>query len=252
MWITDQVDLPPELMAAQQRGDLVIFVGAGASIGAPSSLPSFAGLTERIAVDAGAAPPASPMPLDQFLGDLDGPIDVHHRVYDIVSTPASQPNTLHRALVRLPKLDADIRIVTTNYDLHLSTSSAELRDTPSEFDAPALPLGDDFSGIVYLHGSVRQHPRFLVVTDRDFGHAYLTEAWAARFLHAMFRRYVVLFVGYSHDDVVMTYLARALPFDALRFAMTPTSKAGRWRRIGITAIRTRSLRRADTASWSAR
>lgn len=46
----------------------------------------------------------------------------------------------------------------------------------------------------------------------------------------------MLFVGYSHDDVVMTYLARALPSDAVRFAMTPASDADRWRRIGITAI----------------
>lgn len=236
MWITDQVDLPPGLIAAQQQGCLVVFVGAGASLGAPSSLPSFAQLTKRIASEAGVEPPTGSVPLDQFLGDLDGPIDVHQRAYDIISNTASQPNALHRALVRLPKGNADAHMVTTNYDLHLSTSMTELGDMPSEFDGPALPLGNDFSGIVYLHGSVRQHPRFLVVTDRDFGHAYLTEAWAARFLHAMFRKYVVLFVGYSHDDVVMTYLARALPSDAVRFAMTPTSAAGRWRRIGITPI----------------
>lgn len=235
MWITDQVDLPPELIAAQQRGDLVVFVGAGASMDAPSSLPSFAGLTKRIATDAGVEPPSASVPLDEFLGDLDGPVDVHHRVHDIISNPASEPNDLHRALVRLPRDDSDVRIVTTNYDLHLSTSRAELAST-TEFDGPALPLGNDFTGIVYLHGSVRQHHRFLVVTDRDFGHAYLTEAWAARFLHAMFRRYLVLFVGYSHDDVVMTYLARALPSDAVRFAMTPATDSGRWRRIGITPI----------------
>lgn len=165
MWITDQVDLPPELIAAQQRGDLVVFVGAGASIDAPSSLPSFAGLTERIATDAGIDLPTDSVPLDQLLGDLDGPIDVHHRVHDIISNAASQPNGLHRALVRLPKGNADVRIVTTNYDLHLSRSIAEFGETPSEFDGPALPLGDDFSGIVYLHGSVRQQPRFLIVTD---------------------------------------------------------------------------------------
>lgn len=186
VWITDQVDLPTGLIAAQQRGDLVVFVGAGASIDAPSSLPSFAGLTERIAVGAGVEAPTGPVPLDQFLGDLDGSIDVHQRVHDIISNAASQPNALHRALVRLPKGNPDVRIVTTNYDLHLSESRAELGDTLTEFDGPALPLGNDFSGIVYLHGSVRQPPRFLVVTDRDFGHAYLTEAWAARFLHAMF------------------------------------------------------------------
>lgn len=236
MWITDKVDLPPELIAAQQSGDLVVFVGAGASMDPPSSLPSFAGLAERIAIDAGVDPPRPSVPLDQFLGDLDGPIDVHQRVHDIISDAASNPNDLHRALVRLPKETSDVRIVTTNYDLHLSTARVEFGDAPAEFDGPALPLGNDFAGIVYLHGSVRRDSRFLVVTDRDFGHAYLTEAWAARFLHAMFRRYVVLFVGYSHDDIVMTYLARALPSDAVRFAMTPDTDGDRWRRIGITPV----------------
>src|SRR5690554_7670999 len=41
----------------------------------------------------------------------------------------------------------------------------------------------------------------LVITDREFGRAYLTEGWARRFLVALFRKYVVLFVGYSHDDL---------------------------------------------------
>ena len=46
---------------------------------------------------------------------------------------------------------------------------------------------------------------------RDFGRAYLTEGWARRFLVDLFRSFPVLFVGYSHNDIVMTYLARALP-----------------------------------------
>lgn len=51
----------------------------------------------------------------------------------------------------------------------------------------------------------------MVLTDADFGRAYLTEGWARRFLVEVFRQYTVLFVGYSHSDVVMNYLARASP-----------------------------------------
>lgn len=181
MWITDQVELPPQLITAQQRGEVVLFVGAGASMANPSSLPSFGGLTDRIAGQAGLASPSDAQSLDQFLGDLAEQIGVHQRVHDIISNAQSSPNNLHRALVRLPKEAAQARIVTTNYDLHLSTAAAEFGEAPQQFDGPALPLGDDFGGIVYLHGSIRQHPRFLVVTDRDFGCAYLTDAWAARF-----------------------------------------------------------------------
>lgn len=47
MWFGD-VEMPRELVNAQEAGQLVIFVGAGASIGHPSDLPSFGRLTEII------------------------------------------------------------------------------------------------------------------------------------------------------------------------------------------------------------
>src|SRR6185437_4803398 len=45
-------------------------------------------------------------------------------------------------------------------------------------------------------------------------------AWATRFLNAMFARFCVLFVGYSHQDPVMRYLARAYGAATQRFVMT--------------------------------
>ena len=50
MWFGD-VEMPRELVNAQEAGQLVIFVGAGASIGHPSDLPSFGRLTEIISPD---------------------------------------------------------------------------------------------------------------------------------------------------------------------------------------------------------
>ena len=41
----------------------------------------------------------------------------------------------------------------------------------------------------------------MVLTDADFGRAYLTEGWARRFLVELFRSFTVLFVGYSHNDI---------------------------------------------------
>jgi len=101
--------------------------------------------------------------------------------------------------------------VTTNYDRHLATAAKEaLGAEPKVYTAPALPHGREFNGIVYLHGSVDQEPGELIVTDADFGRAYLTDAWAARFLQELFRHYTVFFIGYRHNDVVMNYLARGL------------------------------------------
>ena len=51
----------------------------------------------------------------------------------------------------------------------------------------------------------------MVITDEDFGRAYMTEGWAARFLVELFSNFTILFVGYSYDDTIMSYLTRALP-----------------------------------------
>jgi len=51
----------------------------------------------------------------------------------------------------------------------------------------------------------------LVLTDSDFGRAYLTEGWTRRFLQQLFSKYTILFIEYGHNDIVIEYLARGLP-----------------------------------------
>ena len=65
-------------------------------------------------------------------------------------------------------------------------------------------------------------PRSLVLTDADFGRAYLRDGWARGFLVDLFLHFTVLFVGYRHEDPILKYLARALPAETTkpRFTMT--------------------------------
>ena len=149
---------------------------------------------------------------------------------------SSRPNRLHEAIIDLANAGPPVRIVTTNYDLQLSSVLTARGIQVEESMGPALPMGDDFSGLVYLHGSLRQEHRLLVVTDADFGRAYLTDAWAARFLERMFATYTVLFIGYSHNDIVMSYLARALPADSARFVLTSEPGAPHWRRLRVQPV----------------
>jgi hypothetical protein len=234
-----EVDYPAVLIDAHRAGQLVIFVGAGASRDAPSSLPDFSALTADIAAEAQVQATESDLARpDVFLGRVaDRNVDVHRRVATHIGVSTSQPNRLHKALADLAVASPQVRIVTTNYDLHLSTTLRGEGIQVEEYVGPALPMGDDFTGIVYLHGSLRTEPQRLVVTDVDFGRAYLRDAWAARFLERMFATYTVLFVGYSHDDVVMRYLARALGSDApFRYALTSTPDAPDWRALGIQPV----------------
>lgn len=237
MWFRE-VDFPETLIEAHRTGSLVIFIGAGASRDAPSSLPDFRGLTAGIAADAQERPSDRDLEQpDMFLGELaDRQVGVHRMVAARLGGPSSAPNRLHAAIVDLAAAGPPLRIVTTNYDLHLSRVLEDRGIEAPEFTGPALPVGDDFEGLVYLHGNLRQDPRHLVVTDRDFGRAYLRDAWAARFLERMFAAYLVLFIGYSHGDVVMRYLARGLRGGDGRYVLTPKPEAADWRRLDLHPI----------------
>jgi hypothetical protein len=234
----NEIELPDEIPLARDEGNLVIFAGAGVSCGSPSSLPLFEGLVEKIAVNS-AATRGENETLDGFLGRLGrGGTKVHHLAASILLNPESHPNVLHGLLLRLFGKPESIKLVTTNFDRHFTTEGkTRWSDSVREYYAPALPRGDCFHGIVYLHGAAFIDPEECVLTDEDFGRAYLTEAWATRFLKDMFGRYTVLFIGYSHNDLVMTYLARGLPPSTRRFALHDSADNTRWAHLGITQVR---------------
>lgn len=223
------------VLDALRDDKLVVFAGAGVSMGPPSNLASFWQLASDIARSTGLAPAE---PLDRFLGQLQHRgVAVHERAVQLLSPENSAPNSMHIDLLRLFRTVGCVRLVTTNFDLHFETAAESLYGTaPKIYRAPALPLGYDFTGIVHLHGAL-PCAQELVLTDRDFGRAYLTEGWARRFLVDVFRQYTVLFVGYSHNDVVMNYLARALPADGVAGRFALTDEEGNWDLLGIKPIR---------------
>lgn len=227
--------LDDSIVDALRDDRLIVFAGAGVSMGPPSNLAGFSKLACDIAQGTGIAPSGPP---DRFLGQLHHrKVAVHERAAQLLSPSASAPNALHHDLLRLYQTADRIRLVTTNFDLHFETAANALFGAvPDVYRAPALPLGHDFSGIVHVHGALPR-ARDLVLTDADFGRAYLTEGWARRFLVDVFRSYTVLFVGYSHNDVVMNYLTRALPVDSVAGRFALTDEEGSWELLGIKPIR---------------
>lgn len=237
--ILSGVNFPSKLVEAAEQGKLVIFAGAGVSMGEPSNLPSFWKLAEDIACGFGREPKN---PLDQFLGNLSPDESViQNATVNSLQSIDSQPKELHSHLLNMFASSEFVRVVTTNFDPLFTEASNEIwSNTPEIYTAPALPLGYDFEGIVHIHGA-NTHPRSIVITDRGFGQAYLTDGWASRFLMQMFETYTVLFVGYSHDDMVMSYLARALPDKAKgkRFALVGSktiNQESKWQSLGIEPV----------------
>ena len=249
----DGVDFPEPLLNALRDGHLVVFAGAGVSMGPSAGLPSFSQLAEQVAEGTGQSIDNAETE-DRFLGRLKGHgTNVHQRSAQILQRNNLEPNALHLNLLRLFNKQKDMRIVTTNFDnLFEQAALSHLNSQPKVFQAPALPLGNRFQGIVHLHGSVNE-PKDMVLTHQDFGRAYLTEAdgWARRFLVDLFVRYTVLFVGYSHSDMIMTYLTPSLPLDGgqKRFALSggQSNDLDHWRRMSIEPV---TFHQADANDFS--
>ena len=128
------VEIPDALVDAHRDGKLVLFVGAGVSVAAPSNLPTFRGLVDRIAAESGRRCPDGGSSPDQVLDRLkDDGVDVHLRVREIIGCGDSKPNPLHEAIIDLattsgkPGLSPPTMIATFLCVLKMSRSKSSRR-----------------------------------------------------------------------------------------------------------------------------
>lgn len=241
-------EISREILNAIDKDRLVIFVGAGASCGSPTNLPTFEQLVFEVCENAKQigfftaegkrAPGYENESIDSILGRIQDAMgesgNTLHDEINRVLIRSTEINDTHRAIINLASTCQTFRIVTTNQDTLLEHVSLWPDRTPVVFSAPALPLGDDFEGIVNLHGSIREVKK-MIFSDRDFGEAYLTKQYCSRFLTELFSEHTVLFVGYSHDDPLMKYHARGLG-SCRRFVITDKPEKASWSILEIEPI----------------
>lgn len=225
-------DIPDALLQAHEEGRVVFFCGAGISY--PAGLPSFEGLVEKIYEISGTDVTEIEREVrdrKQFDATLDllerrlpGQRLAVRRALAQALTPKLRrkgATETHAALLRLGRdRKGVLRLVTTNFDRVFHVAAKRTHQTFEAYAAPMLPIPKNsrWNGLVFLHGLLAQKPddtalNRLVVTSGDFGLAYLTERWAARFASELFRGYVVCFVGYSINDPVLRYMMDALAAD---------------------------------------
>ncbi|QID18839.1 hypothetical protein G3580_15145 [Nitrogeniibacter mangrovi] len=243
-FVTDGPDIPDELLQAHEEGRVVFFCGAGISY--PAGLPGFKGLVEQIYQLNGTT--LSVIEREAFdRGQFDATLDLMERRLP------GQRLALRRALAQVlkPKLrrkgatdtqaallrlarsrEGALRLVTTNFDRIFQVAAKRTDQAFQAYPAPMLPIPKNsrWDGLVYLHGLLPEKTddtalNRLVVTSGDFGLAYLTERWAARFVSELFRNYVVCFVGYSINDPVLRYMMDALAADRMLGEITPQAWA---------------------------
>ena len=223
--------IPVHLFNELDSGKVVFFAGAGISEGPGSELPGFAALVRRVYSDNHLTPDA----IERAALDLDGLDDsrrkpnfdkalgllerddrlgasaLRNTVVKLLSRPATGPLRVHQALIALSRSDQGVRLITTNFDNRFIQAGVNERLVDA---APKLPIPrpHNWFSLVHLHGRIVEDDDCsdLVLTAADFGRAYLTEGWAARFVTELFREFTVVFIGYSVGDPVMGYMVDAL------------------------------------------
>ncbi len=232
-FIKNGPDIPERLLQTHEDGRVVFFCGSGISY--PARLPDFRGLVSKLYDAVGATPTAvqktaiKAAQYDTAIGLLEGKNgivggreSVRKALATILTPDLSAPKAIatHEALLKLARLrDGRLRLITTNFDRLFEEVIDRQTLSLERFEAPLLPVPKNkWDGLVYLHGLLSSSPTTsqldrLVVSSGDFGLAYLTERWAARFVSELFRNYTVCFVGYSINDPVLRYMMDALAAD---------------------------------------
>ena len=145
-------------------------------------------------------------------------------------------NALHSALATLGRRFEQPFIATTNFDLLLE--KAYRRRTVSfpvhvlgSIPRPSRKAG--FVGVFHIHGALPERLRQsteLVLTDQDFGDAYLRRRIVTDFIYDAARIFHIVLVGYSVGDAPMRYLLNAIAGDEShypdikgRYSFVPTN-----------------------------
>ena len=236
-FIKDGPVIPNELLSARDAGQVLFFCGAGVSRAA-AGLPDFIDLAYQVLTLLGSSmeSPArklvmeaiaarhkgevsSSAGMDRVFGFLEREFeadDVRRAVASVLKPPEDHTLIFHRALLDLSTVrSGDVRIVTTNFDRLFEdacTTDVPSHSPPSLPD-PGRPLS--FRGIMHLHGRVddhykgAEHDEFILSTA-EFGHSYLADGWATRFIQSLARRFRIVFVGYAADDPPVQYLLEAI------------------------------------------
>jgi hypothetical protein len=243
-FIASGPDIPERLLWAHEEGRVVFFCGAGISY--PAGLPDFKGLVDQLYAKLGTQ--QDPIEEQAFLkSQYDATLDLLERRYPgqrlAVRTALAEvlkpkwrkkgATTTHEALLQLATdRQGKVRLVTTNFDRIFQCLMTKRKPAIPGYAAPLLPIPKPtrWHGVVHLHGLLPDLPdeislNRLVLTSGDFGLAYLTERWAARFVSELFRYYTVCFVGYSLNDPVLRYMMDALAVDEMLGETRPKAYA---------------------------
>lgn len=211
--------IPPEIVQAGLKGDLIIFVGAGTSMLLDPPLPSWAGMAEKqlqflrdkgVLNDADidalkeSCDPKKQLSIAKLYADQQGISGEYISEQARIFEASSKPGDIYDHLNSI-----GCTFVTTNYDLLLNPQKPLPKSGPSSstpVDAPRFDIKRDFSvnhldsngNVVHIHGSMK-NANEMVVTTKDYLATY-QDPNVRTFLNHLFHKKTVFFIGYGLEE----------------------------------------------------
>ena len=216
-------DPPDEIIQAGLNGELILFIGSGASM--LLGLPSWDELANKALDDLGKMECLNYSAIDQ-LKKLSDPkkklsiayliadesnVKLDFREYLIVKKEGDNIYNIYKAIN-----DIGCPCVTTNYDELLAPCFIETKDGPTtaapivritERDKLFAKLLNEPGTVVHLHGAISK-PETMILTTKQYLEHYDYEN-VQEFLSELFRKKTVLFLGYGLEEAeILEYILR--------------------------------------------
>lgn len=233
----DTYALEPTLIEAAKHGELIVFVGAGASMLCGS--PDWRGFANKVVDTLEGHGVLRFLEAEQLrgLGDARRTLSVAMELAKKKEIAINYDEILHPSVphpegLELYKLLAKLRpvFVTTNYDKWLDEIHVDelpmAGSSAKEFEFAKLPGArksyfdkEQFSSalllereaVIHLHGSYMQ-PDSMVVSLKDYILHY-SHSGVRELIQEMFRKYTVLFVGYGLAELeILENIVRYNPY----------------------------------------
>jgi hypothetical protein len=209
------IGIPRELVEQFARGNGVIFVGAGLSIGA--GLPGWGALVRPLAERIGYRG-SDCLKAAQYYENRNGRHALISYLRDHLDTMGIEPTRNHDLLTGLP-----VNIVfTTNFDDLLERAYRKAgRPINLVVGATELPFWDESRvNLVKLHGTF-DRPDSFIITEQDYSTIYRSNALIVQQLNALLATKTFLFIGYSVSDPDFNQIYDQLSIDLGRHQRRP-------------------------------
>lgn len=234
-FFADGPNIPDELLHLRDDGRVVLFCGAGVSMGY-AGLPSFVELAKQVLANLGSSEGSEEKRLLDAMEELADrglsgvlsadrvfsvleksfdPSQIAFEVAKLLRPPARVNLSAHKTLLELATHQGgNVRLVTTNFDRLFEKSNPSIKSI-SRSELPRVKLGGGDWGIVHLHGRVNEDHTGpdsdgFVLSSAEFGDAYLANGWARDFVREILDDYAAIFIGYAADDPPVRYLLEGL------------------------------------------